>query len=230
MQLRAREAVRPGERRFGPTGVPVMAVGDHQRVVVPRLARIELDRPKAVLVTRGVLHAGLEGDQLAQAEVIDVGVEVRRDLRVMGKIWIGVGHREVRVLHARARGVDEQVAVGGGHPVLVLEHPVAAHAVGLLEAVEGDAALVQCLDRRDPGGARADQANVRQHRRAHTVMTVCVRRAHCSQPYPSGALMPGPACLGGPSGPLSASAWPARPASSGRSAPGSLAPLRRLAR
>ena len=43
-------------------------------------------------------------------------------------------------------------------PLLFLEHPVAADAIGLLEAVERDAPLVQRLGGRDPGGAGADQA------------------------------------------------------------------------
>jgi hypothetical protein len=112
MELEPREGVGAGEGWFWPAWQPVVTVGDEQRVVSAALAGVELDRPRAVLATCGVLHAGLERDPLAKAEVIDVFLEVRRYLRVVGEVRIGVGHREVRVLHPRARGVDEQVAVG----------------------------------------------------------------------------------------------------------------------
>ena len=212
MHLLARERVRARERRFGPARVPVVAVGDEQRVVAARLAAVELDRPDAVLVACGVLDAGLEGDLLAQAEVVDVVVEVGRDLRVVGEVRIGLRHREVRVLHARARGVDEQVAVGGRHAVAVSEHPVAADAVGLLEAVERDPALVQRLGGRDPRGAGADHAHARGARRRTIAFSEIAMR-------PIRRRCPGPTCCGGPSGPSSASAWPARPSSCGASAP-----------
>ncbi len=129
MQLLALERVATREGRFRPARVPVMAVGDEQRVVAARLAALEPQRPDAVLVARGVLDPRLEDDLIAEAEMVDVVVEVRRDLRVMGEVRIGLRHREVRVLHPLARGVDEQVAVGRRHPVLVAEHPVAADAV-----------------------------------------------------------------------------------------------------
>lgn len=62
MQLAAVERVCSWERRFGPARIPVVAVGDQQRVVAAALARVELDRPHAVRVAAGVLDAGLEGD------------------------------------------------------------------------------------------------------------------------------------------------------------------------
>ena len=222
VQLRAGEAVRPRERRFGPARVPVVAVGDHQRVVATGLAGIELHRPQAVLVAGGVLHSGLEGDELAQAEVIDVGLEVRGDLRVMGEVGIGVGHGEVRILHARTRGVDEQVAVGGGHAVAVLEHPVAADAVGLLEAVERDPALVQRLDGGDPRGARADHAHLRRppppsHRSARCPLQTSVPLLEPTAVRRADA---GADVLRGPLGPPSASAYrPGRRFGEGTPAP-----------
>ena len=95
----------------------------------------ERDLPDAVGAPRGALDAGLEADAVAHAEVVDVVVEVLRDVGVVREVGIGLRHREVRVLHALARGVDVQRAVGGRHPVGVPPHPVAADAVGLLEAV-----------------------------------------------------------------------------------------------
>ncbi len=151
VELQSLELLAAGERGFWPARVPVVAVGDDQHVVFPGLAPLELDRPHALLIARGLLDAGLEGDPVAEAEVVHVGVEVGGDLGVMGEVRVGLGHRVVRVGHPRARGVDEQVPVGRRHPVPVFEHPVPAHAVGLLEAVEGDPPLVQRLRHRDSG-------------------------------------------------------------------------------
>src|SRR4029077_15201349 len=158
VQLLAGEFLGAGEGGFGPAWIPVVAVGDQQRVVHARLAALELELPGAVLAPRDVLHTSFERDLLAEPEVVDVVLEVGGDLRVVGKVRIGLGHREVRVLHARTRGVDEQVAIGRRHAVLVREHPVAADPIGLLQAVERDRALVQRLGRGDARGARADDA------------------------------------------------------------------------
>jgi hypothetical protein len=75
------------------------------------------------------LHARVEEDVIAEAEVVDVGVEVRGDLRVVRVVGVVGRHREVRVGHAIARRVDVQVAVGGRRAVAVVEDPVAADAV-----------------------------------------------------------------------------------------------------
>ncbi len=160
VRLRAVEAA--GVAGLGPARVPVVAVGDDQRVVAAALARLERDRPHPVGAALGALHPGREDDLVAEAEVVDVGVEVRGDVRVVREVRIPLRHREVAVLHPPPRGVDVQRAVGGRHPVGVAEDPVAADAVGLLEAVEGDAALVQRLRGGDPGRAGADDADRRK--------------------------------------------------------------------
>ncbi len=129
VQLLAGERVGARELRFGPARMPVMAVGDEQGVVHALFAGVERDLEGAVAVAAGVLDAGLEHDPLAHAEMVDVGVEVLLDVGVMGKVGIVGGHREVRVGHALARGVDEQVAVRGRHAVAIAEHPVAADLV-----------------------------------------------------------------------------------------------------
>ncbi len=130
----------------------------------------------------GVLDAGVEGDVGAQAEVVEVVVEVLADVGVVGEVGVGGGHGEVGVGHALARDVDEQVAVGGGHAVAVAEDPVAADLVGLLEAVEGNAALVQGLDGGDAGGAGADDAGTRQRARSAVgpLIVACDRDCHPS--------------------------------------------------
>jgi hypothetical protein len=154
VHLLAVEAARVG--RVGPARVPVVAVGHEQRVDGLRLARVERELPAATGPARGVLDARLEADAVADAEVVDVGVEVAGDLGVVREVRIGLRHGEVRVLHALPRRVDVQVAVGGRHPVDVLEHPVAPHTVALLEAGHGDPPLVEGLERGDAGRAGSD--------------------------------------------------------------------------
>ena len=158
VHLDALEDVVALERGLGPARVPVVAVGHQQRSIRPLLAGLE-PHPPALRGRLRVLDPGLERDPLAQAEVVDVGVEVGRDLRVVREVRIAGRHREVRVGHPVARGVDVQRAVGRRHPVGVAEDPVPAHAIGLLEAVERDSALRERLDRGDPRGPRADHTD-----------------------------------------------------------------------
>ena len=155
-------AVGAGEGGLGPAHVPVVAVGDEHRVVAVGLAGVGAQRVDAVGVALDVLDAGLEADAVAEAEVVDVAVEVRGDLRVVREVRVVGRHREVRVLHALARRVDVQRAVGAAHRVLVAEDPVAADAVGLLVAVERHAALVQRLGDGDAGRAGSDEGDVGQ--------------------------------------------------------------------
>ena len=162
VDLEAGEPVAAREPGLRPARIPVVAVGDDQRVVAPAAAVVEDDLPGAVGGRGGAIDAGLEADPVAEAEVVDVGVEVLRDLRVMGEVGIRRRHREVGELHPGARRVDVQRAVRRRHPVAVLEHPVAADAVGLLEAVKGEPALVQRLGRGDARGPGADHADPRQ--------------------------------------------------------------------
>ncbi len=92
MQLGPLERIGTGKDRFGPARVPVVAVGHEQGVVLAYVALTvpALDRhlPHAVRASSGVLDARLEGDVLAQAEVVDVVVEVLLDVRVMGEVGI----------------------------------------------------------------------------------------------------------------------------------------------
>ena len=134
VDLRAGERLVAGEHRLRPARVPVVAVGDDERVEALDRPVRELEVPDAVRAAAGVRDGRLEADRVADAEVVDVGVEVRRDLRVVRVVGIAPRHREVRELHPVARGVDVQPAVGGRHPVAVAEDPVAADAVRRLEA------------------------------------------------------------------------------------------------
>ena len=127
VQLLAGEAVLAGEGRLGVLGVPVVAVGDHDRVVAARLAVGERDLP-AVAGRLDAGHLGAERDPVAEPEVIDVGLEVAGYLRVMRIVRVVRRHRVGGVLHHRPRRVDEQRAVGGRHPVVVAVAPVAADA------------------------------------------------------------------------------------------------------
>ena len=84
--------------------------------------------------------------------------------------------------------------VGGGHPVGVVEDPVAADAVGRLEDVERDAALVQRLGRGDAGRSGADHGGPGElvHRRPSagggTRRRVRVAKVtHASSSHPKGS-------------------------------------------
>ena len=134
----------------------MVAVGNDQHVEAVALACRVRQVPAAVGAQLGARDRALEADLVAKAEVIDVGLEVGGDVRVVREVRARPRHREVRELHPVARRVDVQVAVGGRHSVAVAEDPVAADAVGGLEALERDPPLVQRLGRRDPGRAGAD--------------------------------------------------------------------------
>jgi hypothetical protein len=123
----------------------VVAVGHEQRVEALGRAVVERQLPGAVAQAPSPAHERLEADAVAEAEVVDVGVEVAGDLRVVRVVRIGLGHREVRVLHPVARGVDVQLPVGRRHAVAIAEDPVAADAIRCLEACVGNAALVEGL-------------------------------------------------------------------------------------
>ena len=154
-----------GDRRVGPARVPVVAVGHDQDPVLVDRAGAERHPPAAWRQACRVRDLGAEGDPLAEAEVVDVIVEVPGHECVVREVGVVARHRQVGVGHAVARGVNMQRAVGGGAPVRVAEGPVAADAVGYLEAVEGDPAVGQRLDDGDPARTAADHADSRPGRR-----------------------------------------------------------------
>jgi hypothetical protein len=161
----------------------VVAVGDDDRVVLERVAGGDADLEDAVVAARHMLDAGLEADAVAEAEVVDVVVEVLGDVVVAREVRIRLGHREVRVLHARPRRVDVQRAVRGRDVVLVAPDPVAPDAVGQLVAVERDAALVERLGGGDAARPGADQADLGQVGGAHGSMIVARRRFDQVSPH-----------------------------------------------
>ena len=157
VHLLAGEVLAARKRRLRPARVPVMPVGDDHGVVGRRLAVAGADLEPPVGQALDVLDPDPEPDPVAEAEVVDVVVEVLGDVVVTGEVGIGLRHREVRELHALAGGVDVQRSVGGRDPVVVAEDPVPADPVAELEAVERQPALVQGLGRGDSAGAGADQ-------------------------------------------------------------------------
>jgi hypothetical protein len=176
VQLLPRERLAAREARLRPPRVPVVAVRDDHVVVVPRLRHPRVvERPQRDVVPavagrappglggracRDHLdHLGAERDPLAQAEVLDELVEVRRDLPVARVVRKRLGHREGGVLHRGARGVDVQRAVRRADAVVVLVAPVAADRRAHLEAVEVDPAGGEDLGGGDAGRAGADDAD-----------------------------------------------------------------------
>jgi hypothetical protein len=151
-----------GSRILRDARVPVVAVGDDQHVVEPGLAGRQGHRPQAVLGALGAQDLGVEGDGLAQAEMGDIGLEVGQDLAVVREVGPVGRDREVLEGQPPLRGVDVQALVAGRQAVGVLVVPVAADVVGGLEAVIGDAGVLQPLGGGEAAAARADDADLRQ--------------------------------------------------------------------
>ena len=163
VDLLAVERARVG--RLGPPRVPVVPVGDEHGVVGAGLGAAgagDAYVPATVGGACDVLDGGVEGDRVAEAEVVDVVVEVGRDLVVARVVRVVLGHREVRVGHPRAGGVDLEGVVAGGLAVGVVEDPGPADVAALLEAVEPDAGQVEVLGRGDARGPGADHARAGQ--------------------------------------------------------------------
>ena len=105
---------------------------------------------------RGVHHAVLELDPVAQAERVGVRVEVVLDLGVVREVGVVLGHREVLEGQPVLAGVDVQRAVGAAVAVGIAERPVAADPVGGLEAGVGHAVVAEHLAAGQAADAGAD--------------------------------------------------------------------------
>ena len=103
----------------------------------------------------------IEGDLVPKTEVVHIVVEVLGDLAVVGKIWEILRHGIVREGHFGFGGVDMERPVRGRPAVLVVEHPVTAKFVALLETIERDAAGVKLFARCDAARPGADHTNLR---------------------------------------------------------------------
>jgi hypothetical protein len=128
VELIAGEALLAGEGRRGKLRIPMVPVGDHDRVIGESTAVVERHSPAAVALGGDERDIRAKADPIAKAEVVDVVVEVTGDLAVVGVVRKVLRHRIARLLHHLAGGVDEQRAVGGRQPVVVLVAPVAADA------------------------------------------------------------------------------------------------------
>jgi hypothetical protein len=164
VDLLAAELLGPRESGFGPTRVPVVPVGDEDGAIAIGLLvavsvgdghlPLPLDRLRAE-------DLGAEANLLAEAEVIDVFVEIGGHLEVVRVVRIVIRHRQRLEGHHPPRGVDVQRAVRRRHPVVVFEAPVPPDLRALLKAVERNPACLQNLAGDDAGGARPDDADLR---------------------------------------------------------------------
>jgi len=164
MNLLTGKGAGPWEGRFRVPGIPVVAVCDEHGAVAPGTGRPGVPRPcrDVPAAAGGRLHPGHLGpepDAPAESEVIDEVIEVPRDHLVAQVVRVVVRHRERRVLHAAPGRLRVQGAIRARHPVVVAVTPVPADRRARLEAVEGNAAAVQGLARRDPRRTRADDAH-----------------------------------------------------------------------
>ena len=171
---------RAGIRRRA--GVPVVAVGDDERVVLAGLAGRQRDRPAVAGQRLAVGDRGVERDRLAQAEVVDVVVEVLQQLRVVREVRPFARHRIVLEREAPLRRVDVQRLVARRRAVRVVEVPVATDVVGHLEAVVRQPEVLQPLGHREATTARSDDAGLRllvRRQRHPSTVTVAARSAAC---------------------------------------------------
>ena len=179
VDLLAVERARVG--RLGPPRVPVVAVGDQHGVVGAGLGAVgpaDAYVPAAVGGARDVLDGRVEGDRVAEAEVVDVLLEVGVHLVVARVGRVVRRHREVGVGHPRARRVDLEGVVAGGLAVGVVEDPGAADVAALLEAVEG-----RCR----PGRGAWPRRCPRSRRRSRTRAAATRRPAPARSPPARGA-------------------------------------------
>src|SRR5690606_19869180 len=100
VDLFAGEVPRIG--RVGPAGIPVVAVGDHDGIVVPGLRHgvltysgSDVDIPTATAASANIGDFGIEGDRVTESEMVDVVAEIVEDLIVAGVVRVVLGHREV---------------------------------------------------------------------------------------------------------------------------------------
>lgn len=128
-----------------------MSIGHQQRVVVAHRPALKRDLPRPIAVPDGMLDCGIESDLIAEPEMIDVGIEVGGNVRVMRVERYSLGHGKVRIGHAWAGAIDVQRAIRRGQTVLVPKHPQPADAVALFVAVERDTTVLQRLSRGDSG-------------------------------------------------------------------------------
>jgi hypothetical protein len=93
---------------LGPLRVPVVAVGDDERVVLLRIAASGGDLPDAVVAPPRLHDRGLEADMRVQAEVLGVVAEVTVNLSVAGIGGNIFRHGIVPVFHHARVGIDVQ--------------------------------------------------------------------------------------------------------------------------
>ena len=144
-------------------GAPVVAVAHDDRAISLG-AILRGDVPMAVAAPRHLHHRRFELHQPAQAEMIDIIVEILGDQAVVRKIRPVGGHRIFRELQPPFRGIDVQRLIGTAHAVGVVVGPVAADPVRRFEPVEHHPLVAQTLGGGEAGTAGTDQGN---RKRAH---------------------------------------------------------------
>ena len=82
-------------------------------------------------------------DVRPDVEMINVVIEIFGNLGVMWEHRVVIGHRIVRVLHTRLRGIDEERVISAGHAVGVLIGPVATDAVARFVAIKRNAIIFE---------------------------------------------------------------------------------------
>ncbi len=145
-----------------PAGFPVMAVGHDDAVIAAPLRPLrpgKIHLKPAVGQPLDLGYGGIEGEVRANAEVIDVGFEVLQDVLMAGILRHPGFEWKVRQHHHPFGRIDMQRAIAGGQAIVVPKPPDAADATALLEAIVGNAVLLQHLGSDDAADAGADNTD-----------------------------------------------------------------------
>ena len=139
---------------------PVVTIADKENVVMPCFTCRKRDGPKPICVAHSAGHGGVEGDGLAQAEMVHIVVEILQQLAVVRKVRPAGGHWIVLEGQAPLGRIDVQALVAGRVAVGVVVVPIAADVVGHLEAVVGNTQVLEPLGGCEAGAAGADNAGL----------------------------------------------------------------------
>ena len=139
---------------------PVVAIADKENVVMPCFTCRKRDVPEAICIAHSAGHGGVEGDGLAQAEMVDIVVEVLQQLAVVRKVRPAGGHGIVLKGQTPLGRIDVQALVAGRVAVRVVVVPVAPNVVGHLEAVKRDAQVLEPLGGGEARAASTDDAGL----------------------------------------------------------------------
>src|SRR5216684_2716348 len=126
-------------------GIPEVAIGDNHLAVGTDLAGRQMNIPAPVRRLFHRLDRGFERYEFADPEMVGVTFEIFQKLRMRQKVGHTLRNREIRISQIVAAGIDMKARIGRRQAAVVLIPPHPADVRAFLEAIEGEATLVQSL-------------------------------------------------------------------------------------